>query len=129
MSENNSAKPKGFKFDYICDGCSLAITVNNVDMSLLNHVGDGDGTVYVHGLDEGDPLDLPDNSQADLVLTVGDFNEHAPISLGLKYSDISSDVPDVFIVAKQFHISEVRNSRDFVIRVSDPMCVTGETKP
>lgn len=123
MSDDNSVKPKGFKFDYICDASSLGIIVNNVNMSLLNHVGDGDGTVYVHGFDEGDPIDLPDYSQTDLVMVVGAASDETTVSLGLRYSDIGSDPPDVVIVAKQFDISKVRNSRDFIILVREPECV------
>ena len=123
MSDVNSVKPKGFKFDYICDACSLGITVNNANMSLLNHVGDGDGTVYIHGFDEGDPIDLPDNNQTDLVMDVGADSDETTVSLGLRCSDIGSGPPDVVIVAKQFDIAKVRNSRDFVIKVSEPKCI------
>lgn len=124
MSDDNSVKPKGFKFGYTCDACSLGITVNNVRMMLLNHVGDGEGTVYVHGFDEGDPIDLPDNNQTELILVVGTYGEDTPITLGLRYNDIDIGSPDaVVIVAKQFHISKVKNSRDLVIRVSKPKCV------
>lgn len=123
MSDVNSVKPKGFKFDYVCDACSLGITVNNTSMMLLNHVGDGEGTVFVHGFDDGDPIDLPDNNQTDFVMVVGEYGEDTPISLGLRGSDIESGSPDVVIVAKQFHIYKVKDSRDFVIRVSKPECV------
>lgn len=122
MDESN--KPKGFKFDYVCDACSLGITVNDVNVMLLNHVGDGDGTVFVHGFDDGDPIELPDYSQTDLVLVVGEnAGEDASIALGLRSSDIGKGFPDVIIEARQFHIFKVRNSRDFVIRVSHPVCV------
>lgn len=123
MSENNSVKPKGFKFDYVCDACFLAITVNNTNMLLPNHVGDGEGTVYIHGFDEGDPIDLPDKDQTHLLAVVGAFGEDTSISLGLRDSDVESGSPDVIIVAKQFHIYEVKDSRDFIIKVSNPECV------
>ena len=124
MSENNSVKPKGFKFDYVCDACFLGITVNNTNMLLPNHVGDGDGTVYIHGFDEGDPIDLPDKNQTHLLAVVGAFGKDMPIiSLGLRHSNISTGFADVYIVAKQFHIYEVKDSRDFVIKVSEPKCV------
>ena len=122
MDESN--KPKGFKFDYVCDACSLGITVNNNNMMLLNHDGDGDGTVFVYGFDDGDPIELPDYNQTDLVLVVGkNAGEDTPIALGLRHSAISTSFADVYIVASQFHIFKVRNSRDFVIRVSEPKCV------
>ena len=122
MSDVNSVKPKGFKFEYGCDACSLGITVNNVSMMLLNHVGDGEGTVYVHGFDDGDPIDLPDDDKTELVMVVGSHGEDTPISLGLRYCDIDRGSPDFVIVAKQFHIYEVKDSLDFVIKVSHPEC-------
>ena len=124
MSDVNSVKPKGFKFDYVCDAGSLGITVNNNNMMLLNDVGDGDGTVFVHGFDDGDPIELPDYNQTDLVLVVGkNAGDDTPIALGLRRSAISTSFADVYIVASQFHIFKVRDSRDFVIRVSEPKCV------
>ena len=123
MSENNSVKPKGFKFDYVCDACFLGITVNNTNMLLPNHVGDGDGTVYIHGFDEGDPIDIPDRSQIHLLVVVGkNAGENTPIALGLRHSNTDT-MPNVIIVAEQFHIYEVKDSRDFFIKVSAPKCV------
>lgn len=125
MSDDNSVKPKGFKFDYVTDTCFLGITVNSNNILLPNHVGEGDGTVYIHGFDDGDPIDIPSGrDQTHLLVVVGkNAGENTPIALGLKHSNIDTGLPNVIIVAEQFHIYEVKDSRDFVIRVSAPKCV------
>ena len=123
MSDVDSVKPKGFKFCYTCDTCFLRVTVNNTNMLLPNHVGEGDGTVYIHGFDDGDPIHLPDKNQTHLLMVAGEFGDDTSISLGLRYCDTDRGSPDFVIIAKQFHIYEVKDSRDFVIKVTCPECV------
>ena len=105
------------QFNYGCDACSLGITVNGMNAMLVNCVGDGEGTVYIHDnlfvVDGQRPLDT------DLILSIGSDDDDAEdITIGLRRFDICTFLEPVMILkGKQFRISRVKGTRDFVFDV------------
>lgn len=106
------------QFNYGCDAGSLGIVVNGMDFMVLNCAGDGEGTVYIT-----DKLhyELTPPFDDELVITFGSYDKEAEyITVGLRRFDICGCTEPVMIMkGRHFSISRVRNSHDFIIRVTD----------
>ena len=107
------------QFNYGCDACSLGIVVNGMNLMVVNCVGDGEGTVYIH--DNLFVIDGPRPFDTDLILSLGDYNDDAEdITVGLRRFDICTFLEPVMILkGKHFSISRVKGTRDFVFDVAD----------
>ena len=105
------------QFNYGCDGCSLGITVNGINVMVINCLGDGEGTVYIH--DSKVAIDGPRPLDTDHILNVGDWDDDAEdITVGLRRFDVCTCLEPVMILkGKHFEISRVKGTRDFVIKV------------
>lgn len=105
------------QFNYGCDACSLGITVNGVDLMVVNCVGDGEGTVYIH--DNLFTVDGPRPFDTDHVLSIGSYDVNAKdVTVGLRRFDICTFLEPVMILkGKHFSISRVKGTRDFVFDV------------
>ena len=107
------------QFNYGCDACSLGIMVNGINVMIVNCVGDGEGTVYIHDnlfvIGGSRPLDT------DLILSIGSYDDNAEdITVGLRRFDICTFLEPVMILkGTHFDISRVKGTRDFVFDVED----------
>ena len=106
------------QFNYGCDAGSLGIVVNGMDFMVLNCAGDGEGTVYITDKSHFE-LDSPFNDE--LVLTFGSYDKDAEyITVGIRRFDIATCLEPVMIMkGRHFSISRMRNSHDFIVRVTD----------
>ena len=106
------------QFNYGCDAGSLGIVVNGMNFMVLNCCGDGEGTVYITNKSH---IELHSPFDDELVLTFGSYDKEAEyITVGLRRFDICGYLEPVMIMkGRHFSISRIRNSHDFIIRVTD----------
>ena len=106
------------QFNYGCDAGSLGIVVNGMNFMVLNCAGDGEGTVYIT---DKSHFELNSPFDDELVLTFGSYDKEAEyITVGLRRFDICDDLKPVMIMkGRHFSISRIKNSHDFIIRVTD----------
>lgn len=106
------------QFNYGCDAGSLGIVVNGMDFMVLNCAGDGEGTVYIT---DKSHIELDSPFDDELVLTFGSYDKDAEyVTVGIRRFDIGTCLEPVMIMkGRHFSISRIRNSHDFIIRVTD----------
>lgn len=104
------------QFHYACDAGSLGILVHGVDIGVLNCTGDGEGTVYIT---DKMHFELPAPSEDELILTLGKNNYCVEyLTIGLRALDIETwQEPELKITAREFSISRIKGTNDFIIRV------------
>jgi len=103
------------QFHYACDAGSLGILVRGVDIGVLNCTGDGEGTVYIT---DKKHWELPAPSEDELILTLGKHNYCVEyLTIGLRALDIETwQKPELRITAREFSISRIKGTKDFIIR-------------
>ena len=101
---------------YACDAGSLGILVNGIDIGVLNCTGDGEGTVYIT---DKNHFQLPSPFEDELILTLGKNNYCVEyLTIGLRALDIETwREPELKITAREFSISRIKGTKDFIIRV------------
>jgi hypothetical protein len=106
------------QFNYGCDAGSLGIVVNGKNFMVSNCAGDGEGTVYIT---DKSHLEITPPFDDESVLTFGSYDKEAErITVGLRRFDICEYIEPVMIMkGRHFSISRIRNSHDFIIRVTD----------